>query len=295
VHEDLARRDFTVNAMALRLADGALVTWPGAVEDLDRGLLRVLHDGSFDDDPTRMLRLARYAARLGFAPDEATARLRAAAIAGGALETVTGSRLGAELRLLLREPQPAALGALAEDGLGAALLGGGFSPEPDRIERALALSPPDARADMVALAVTLAAAGGEADGAGSDLAARLAGLDFPARDREIVAAAASSAPALAAALREGPDAVRLWRVLQRATPEAVAVAGALDEGAEAAARRWLDDVRHRRLAITGDDLVAAGRSGVAVGAALRAATEAMLAGEAPTRERQLAVALGTGP
>ena len=70
----------------------------------------------------------------------------------------------------------------------------------------------------------------------------------------------------------------------------MAVAGA--RGDEAAARRWLDEVRHRRLAITGDDIVAAGLYGPAVGEALDAAMEAMLRGEAPDREAQLAAALG---
>jgi hypothetical protein len=59
----------------------------------------------------------------------------------------------------------------------------------------------------------------------------------------------------------------------------------------AAARRWLEDLRTRRLAITGDDLVAAGLRGPAVGAGLDAAMRAHLRGEAPDRERQLAAAL----
>src|SRR5919202_1011633 len=88
--EDLARRDFTVNAIALHLADGELTFHPGAREDLDARRLRVLHDASFRDDPTRLLRLARYAARLGFEVEPHTDALVAAAIAAGALETVTG-------------------------------------------------------------------------------------------------------------------------------------------------------------------------------------------------------------
>src|SRR5919202_120145 len=88
--EDLARRDFTVNAIALHLADGELTFHPGAREDLDARRLRVLHDASFRDDPTRLLRLARYAARLGFDVEPHTDALVAAAIAAGALETVTG-------------------------------------------------------------------------------------------------------------------------------------------------------------------------------------------------------------
>jgi tRNA nucleotidyltransferase (CCA-adding enzyme) len=90
IEEDLARRDFTVNAIALRIADGALAAWPGARDDLDAGVLRVLHERSFEDDPTRLLRLARYAARLGFEPDPATGALAAAAT----VDTVSGGRLG---------------------------------------------------------------------------------------------------------------------------------------------------------------------------------------------------------
>src|SRR4051812_31275080 len=103
--EDLARRDFSVNAIAVRVADGALIAWPGALEDLEAGVLRILHDASFRDDPTRLLRGARYAARLGFAPEPATDALWADAVRSGTLATVTGPRLGEELRLLAREPQ----------------------------------------------------------------------------------------------------------------------------------------------------------------------------------------------
>jgi Asp-tRNA(Asn)/Glu-tRNA(Gln) amidotransferase A subunit family amidase len=73
IDEDLARRDFTVSALAVPLADpGALIDHHGGVDDLRAGLLRVLHDRSFVDDPTRALRAARYAARLGFAVEAMT-------------------------------------------------------------------------------------------------------------------------------------------------------------------------------------------------------------------------------
>ena len=64
-------------------------------------------------------------------------------------------------------------------------------------------------------------------------------------------------------------------------------------GDRGAAERWLTDVRHRRLEINGDDLVAAGLEGPAVGAGLDAAQEAMLEGRAGGRDEQLAVALGS--
>jgi tRNA nucleotidyltransferase (CCA-adding enzyme) len=278
IEQDLARRDFTVNAIALRLADGRLCEWPGAREDLAAGVMRVLHERSFEDDPTRLLRMARYGARLGFEPDPQTDALAAAAN----VETVSGGRLGSELRLLLREPQPAALLALERHGLGRAVVHPEFRAGATLIERALALTPPDARGDLAALACTLT-------GADASLRAALDRLEFEAGSRRTVLEAARAA-ALAVELdAAGHDDAALWRAARRAGPEAVAVAGAL--GAEAAAERWLTDVRHRRLEITGDDFVAAGLTGPAVGDALEAAQLAALAGEAPGAAEQLAAGL----
>src|SRR4051794_20899435 len=103
LREDLARRDFTVNALAVSLGDGTLTAWPGARADLEAGVLRVLHDGSFADDPTRMLRLVRYAARLGFAAGPHTAALGGPALPapGG------GGRPGGRLRRVLARGAPA--------------------------------------------------------------------------------------------------------------------------------------------------------------------------------------------
>jgi len=73
--EDLRRRDVTVNAMALDLG-GTLASVPRALEDLDAGVLSAsLHDASFVDDPKRLWRVARYAARLGFAVEPHTRAL----------------------------------------------------------------------------------------------------------------------------------------------------------------------------------------------------------------------------
>jgi len=278
IEQDLARRDFTVNAIALRLADGALADWPGAREDLGAGVLRVLHERSFEDDPTRLLRMARYGARLGFEPDRETDALAASAT----VDTVSGGRLGTELRLLLREPQPAALCALERFALGRAVVHPSFRADAGLIERVRALCPPDARADLAALASTLTGADA------SSLRGALDRLEFDAGSRGTVLGAAGAA-ALAAELGAARDDAALWRAARRAGPEAVAVAGAL--GAEEAARRWLGDVRHRRLAITGDDFVAAGLTGPAVGDALEAAQLAALAGEAPGAAEQLAAGL----
>jgi tRNA nucleotidyltransferase (CCA-adding enzyme) len=262
IAEDLARRDFSVNALAVRLADGAPTEWPGARADLQAGVLRVLHDRSFADDPTRMLRLVRYAARLDFTAADTTVALIDPAL----LATVSGDRLGAELRLLLREPQ-AALRMLGA-GLGQALLGEGFAV-PDAL-------PPEPLAALAACCT-------EVDG----LAERLDELGFTAHERKIVVAAAGAAQRLRETLPGASDS-EIWRALHRLPPEAAEVVAA---AGEPAARRWLDELRHRRLAITGHDVVAAGLSGAAVGAGLEAAMVAMLDGRADDREAQLAAAV----
>ena len=282
IEEDLARRDFSVNAIAVRLADGELKAVPGGLEDLAAHRLRVLHERSFLDDPTRLLRLIRYASRLRFRMEEDTREWAFAAVEGGALATVTPARLGAELRLLMGEPMPGAVCGLEAFRLGPELLSA-FAVDPDLVERAQRLTPDDGRPDLVALAAC------QLDASAPALAARLDAFEYPARERDVVVAAATRARALAPVLGGTEEASALWTLLRRETPETVALAGALS--APDAARRWLEDLRHRRLEITGDDLLAAGLEGPAIGRALDAATVAMLDGGAEGRDAQLAAAL----
>lgn len=104
--DDLARRDFTVNAMALGLwpdAAGALVDPFDGRGDLAQDLLRVLHDQSFFDDPTRILRGVRLASRLGLHLEGRTRELMQAASAAGAFEPLSTSRLRREIALMLAE------------------------------------------------------------------------------------------------------------------------------------------------------------------------------------------------
>jgi tRNA nucleotidyltransferase (CCA-adding enzyme) len=108
-YDDLYRRDFTVNAMAVRLdppAFGELLDPFGGRRDLAARLLRVLHEGSFRDDPTRLFRAVRFEQRLGFALEPGTGRLLGEAVAARALDTVTGERIRNELFLLLSEKNP---------------------------------------------------------------------------------------------------------------------------------------------------------------------------------------------
>ena len=105
--EDLARRDFTANAVALALsgpARGELIDPYGGREDLERRRLRVLHDRSFQDDATRMLRAVRYEARLSFRLAPSNIRILKRDLSY--LATISGARLRRELALILGEEEP---------------------------------------------------------------------------------------------------------------------------------------------------------------------------------------------
>ena len=280
IEEDLHRRDLTINAIALDLAGGELRCAGHAFDDLQARRLRVLHDASFRDDPTRLWRIARYAARLGFELEPHTARLAAEAVAGGAPERVSRARIGNELRLALREPDPvAALEHAVRLGLAPWL-----APDRDRVEAALRLLPDgEGRADLVVLAAALDIVAGDAD-------QRLAGLDFSAAERAVLRAAAR-APAIASEALAARRASQLAHVLSGLPVEAVSLAGA--GGAAEPVRRWLDELRHVALRIDGDDLLGAGvPRGPQIGRRLSATLDLLLDGElADDRAAQLATAL----
>jgi tRNA nucleotidyltransferase (CCA-adding enzyme) len=288
VDKDLERRDFTVNAMAIALdgeRPGELIAVPLALEDLEARMLRILHSRSFIDDPTRLLRLVRYASRLGFGIESQTRELAAAAVDGGALDTVSGARIGAELRLLAREPDPiAALATLGSLGLDKAIQPAFGVSDKALAERALVLLPEDGRRDDLALG--LAARRVPAD----TLTALLDGLAFEAHDRDVIVALTTDARPLATALADAQRPSGIADAVGGAGPELVALAGAL--GPEDRARQWLEVLRHIRLQIDGTDLLAAGiPRGPAVGRGLRAALAAKLDGAALTPASELAYAL----
>ncbi|HEY2653440.1 MAG TPA: hypothetical protein VGI50_16070 [Solirubrobacteraceae bacterium] len=288
LEEDLARRDFTVNAIALPLGGsgaGELRAFPGALEDLNDRRLRVLHDASFIDDPTRLLRLARYRARLGFEIDDRTLGLVRQAVGRDAFSTLTGPRIGNELRLLAREQDPVgALLAVRELELDTAI-DPEFGLRDEAVaRRALELLPSDGRGDLLVLALAGRRLGGEA------LRGLLDRLGFEASDRGVIVAAATGAESLAGALSAAARPSEVATAASGAPPELVALAGAL--GPDTAARAWLHDLRHLSLEIDGRDLLAAGvPEGPALGRGLDAALRAKLDGETRSREEELAVAL----
>ncbi|HEV7459151.1 MAG TPA: hypothetical protein VGN78_01335 [Solirubrobacteraceae bacterium] len=289
LEDDLLRRDFTVNALAVALGPptpGAVHGAPRSREDLDARQLRVFHDDSFRDDPTRLLRLVRYATRLRFAIEPRTDELARAAVAAGAPATVSGGRIGDELRLLLREPEPnTALRLAGEIGLDRALHPA-LAPDPDIAERARALLPANGRGDLVILAA--ATRGFDRDA----LAAWLDDLEFPAGERDVVVAAALGAAALGRRLAAATRPSEIAAAARGHSPEAIVLAAAVVPEAVAGARRWLDELRHVALDIDGEDVLAAGvPEGPEVGRALAAALAHKLDGEVAGRDAELAAAL----
>jgi poly(A) polymerase len=104
IEEDLAARDFTVGAVAVPLAGGAILDPTGGLADLERGILRAVGPGSFEEDPLRLLRAARLASGLSLQIDPDTVALAQASAARAA--EPAGERQLAELRQLLGGPEP---------------------------------------------------------------------------------------------------------------------------------------------------------------------------------------------
>jgi tRNA nucleotidyltransferase (CCA-adding enzyme) len=286
--EDLARRDFTVNAMAVGLsgADTGVLHDPhGGNADLDARLIRVLHPRSFVDDPTRLLRAVRYEVRLGFRMDQETERLAREAVEAGALATVSGPRVRDELLDLLGEEEaPAGLERVRELGIDR-----GLHPALDadsELAAAAALGAAETGADR-----QLAALAALVSRAPDELEPWLDSLALGRGPRMQVAAAARQGPSLPRALRADlpPSAVN---ALLRCEP-AETLAVALAHGAPAGPiQRFLADLRDVHLEITGDDLVAAGvPQGPAIGRALDETLRMKLDGLVSGREEELRTAV----
>ncbi|TYB95668.1 MAG: CBS domain-containing protein [Kosmotoga sp.] len=109
IRKDLYRRDFSINAMAIKLNQeefGLLYDFFGSRRDLSRGIIRTLYNLSFVEDPTRILRAIRFEQRFGFIIEERTLEMLEHFTEEGYLENVTGQRIREELEKILEEPEP---------------------------------------------------------------------------------------------------------------------------------------------------------------------------------------------
>lgn len=292
LEHDLGRRDFSVNAMALaiwRERFGELFEYPDASSDLLARVLRVTHDQSFIDDPTRLLRLLRYGARLGFTAEPHTEELARAAVEAGAPATVSGGRIRDELLDLLAERSAVvAVESMYALGLDRALHER-FDADEYVVARATNEHFDGIRQELLLLALCSRAM------AAAELADWLAHLRLRRDEAAIVAQAVERGPALLGEIASAATPSELDTLLRDLHPETIVFALALpggDRDAAATAREWLRERNAGRLEISGADLRDAGvGEGPAIGRALAETLEATLNGAIAGREAQLRYAL----
>jgi tRNA nucleotidyltransferase (CCA-adding enzyme) len=290
ISEDLRRRDFTINAMALEVGKAgrpALLDPFGGRADLRRKLVRMLHPRSPFDDATRAFRAVRYANRLGFAIERRTREWIRSAAVSGAADPISGDRLRRELLLLFSENnRAAAVRKMVSLGISRT------------IHPRLRF---DAAVDRrLRVAERLMAAGGAG---ATGLVYLLSWMgEIPSPAASVIASRLNLPRASARAVREWPDFERrVARAVAKDEDLAAAVEGRDDDSVLAAAaiapaaarRRILAAARQHgeSLGIAGRDLVAAGiPAGPAIGRALAATLTARRRGEIG-REDELAFAL----
>jgi tRNA nucleotidyltransferase (CCA-adding enzyme) len=293
IEEDLHRRDFTINAMAVSLKgedQGHLVDPFEGKADLEAGRIRVLHDRSFIDDPTRILRAIRYEDRYGFRMDDHTTALARHCIATGHVGDLSGARLREELIALLEEGDVShAIPRLAE-------LGAEKEIHPDVVadEEAVRLfdrlrelneqydlKVPAWRLGFAALARGIPA---------GELAEWLEGLKVRRRDAAQIRAAVVEGPAIAAELRQdSPAPSDVVALAEPHAPDAPLYALALTDLPEL--HEYFTRLAGIRLEIDGTDVARLGLGeSPRVGEILTELRRRKINGELDGRESELAAA-----
>ncbi|MDO8963701.1 MAG: CBS domain-containing protein [Coriobacteriia bacterium] len=299
LRQDLLRRDFSINAMAAAIdpAEFGEIADPfGGLRDLHRGSIRALHSLSFVEDPTRVMRAARFERRFGFVMEPSTLELARHAVDMGLLGDISGARIRQELFAILEEePALSPLQRLDELGALSELLPEGVSPA-------------DALADVAAMEATLhemPCCVGRAPRRVTALLVALGGRGTPHATerwahwlrvgRENAAAPIEAATRAEALLRSLRDArpmrdSRLHALLDGCAPETLAyVRGRGGAGARARVDRYITELSPIRLEVTGDDLAALGAApSPAFSAILHRALADRLDGAAVGRTAELA-------
>lgn len=270
--DDLLRRDFSINAIAMDLATGSLHDPANGERDLGERLIRVLHDRSFADDPTRIYRAIRLAERLGFTLEQRTAELLASAVDSGALQTVTRERVWRELFLAMEEEDaPRVLTALSRHGAldllfprrSAEVLATELAEVKPRIDS-------DEELDRFILYTGVLLRG---DGAS---AAQLEGSGFSQKRARAVLQIANDLPRVGEALRTAKGDRQRFRLLRAVAPEVLTVLSTAGNDEQSTVARFRDFQRFS-LPIRGNELEVPG--GPHIARALERTREAVFTGE----------------
>lgn len=301
LEDDLRRRDFTINALAFSIRPGdfgRLTDVSGGWEDLRAGVIRVLHEGSFRDDPTRIFRAVRFRQRFGFSVDPGTERLIRTAVDERVFSTVAPERLRRELELILAEPSPSrAIEVMADyDELRFIHPGLSLSPDIRRSLRLLEEGTARFRREFPAEevcpwrvffgALTWELPLGDSQGAGMK-------FNLSGKFLRSLAAAREIFPAVAAAAAAGAPPSRLAGMLDRLSAEVVLVLQAYlpEESQRASLERYLARDRFVRGFLGGQDLIGLGATpGPELGKLQALLRAARLDREVRTRDEEVALA-----
>ncbi|HEX6083437.1 MAG TPA: hypothetical protein VF266_02865 [Thermoanaerobaculia bacterium] len=274
--DDLIRRDFSINAIALDLIDGKMHDPTGGAQDIESGVVRVLHDKSFLDDPTRIFRAARLAARLGFTVEARTAELMREAIDSDALGTVTKERIWRELFLAMDEEEaPAILSELSASGALHHLFGrkgnGTLKARLEAIRAELAANP-DADRYVLYTGVLLHGDASPIDFEGSG---------FSQKRARAVVEIANELPRVLETLADVRDDRERFMVYRRVSPEMLLLVAAEHPDQRPHLQRY-QEFEKFRLPLRGNDLEVPG--GPHVAQALERTREAVFRGEIPAEQ-----------
>jgi tRNA nucleotidyltransferase (CCA-adding enzyme) len=293
IGDDLRRRDFTINALAASLKGddfGRLVDPFGGRNDLESGTIRVLHDRSFVDDPTRIFRAIRYESRFGFRMEPHTEELARSCVGCGLVGDLSGARVPADLVALLEDGEvDRSIARLAEldmahaihpllvaDDEAVALL-----RRLRAIEQEYGLEIPAWRLGLLALARRMPAA---------ELRVWLQRLKLRRADLEQIVAAVTDGPRIVEVLSRGaPSPAEIVAAAEPHAPDAPLFALALADLPQL--RSYFEELRDVRLEVTGLDLARLGLGeSPRVGEILAELRRRKLNGELDGREAELSAA-----
>ncbi|CAN5395658.1 CBS domain-containing protein [soil metagenome] len=297
LEQDLLRRDFTINALAVCVNPdrfGVLTDHFNGLKDLDRKIVRILHPFSFIEDPTRMVRAARFAARLGFHLDSKTKEQARRASQMGIFDDLGGVRIKVELKMILESPHRLrALNLLAEQSGNLCYLdsqleyGAGVRKTVRRAERLLGRYSVD-EPWIVYLGALL-----------SELPIdRVSGvlerLMLTNHQREVIESGLDLHRVMPLSIGDMRRS-ELYEMMHGKGREALAIAAAAGQVGSYLRRSiklYLEELADTKLDITGADLIASGfKPGPKIGEALKHVLSERLDGQVSGREQELQAAL----